>query len=358
MTARRDALMARLGIEKPIVAAPMAGAAGVALAIAAGRAGALASLPCALISPDEIAAQVAEYRVSAPGPINLNFFCHAMPASDDDTAWRATLAPYFAAYGVAPKPAGALRLPFADAQCAAVELALPEVVSFHFGLPDPALLDRVKATGAVVLASATTVQEARWLAARGIDVVIAQGAEAGGHASHFRDGAPATHMGMIALLPQIVDAVDLPVIAAGGIADARGIAAAFMLGASAVQMGTAFLHTPEATPSALHRATLRSEAAEHTQFTTLFTGRAARGIPNRLMRELGPMPESVPPFPHASTALASLNAAAEGMGDTTFSSLWAGQAARLGHEEGAQALIERLDVETNALLASTAIGSA
>ncbi len=354
MNARRDALTARLGIRHAIIAAPMAGVAGVDLAIAAGRAGALASLPCALLSPAQISEQVAAFRAALSAPINLNFFCHDTPESSDDTAWRETLAPYYAEFGVAPASGGTLRLPFGEEQCALVEALRPEVVSFHFGLPASALLDRVRATGALVLASATTPREARWLAERGVDAVIAQGAEAGGHAAHFIDGAPATHMGLFALLPQIVDAVEVPVIAAGGIGDARGIAAVLLLGASAVQMGTAFLHCPESFPSDMHRAALTSEEATRTAFTTLFSGRAARGIPNRLMRELGPMHPDVPPFPHASTALGPLRSAAEAKGDAGFSPLWAGEAARLGHAESAQALIERLAAEANALLAASA----
>ena len=354
MRGRRDALMQRLGIKVPIIGAPMAGSAGVDIAIAAGRAGALAPIPCALLTAAQIVEQAAQVRAAVAAPINLNFFCHQMPQSDDDSAWRATLAPYYADYGVEPKPPALLRLPFSEEHCAALEAVKPEVASFHFGLPDPALLARVKAAGAFVMASATTPREARWLAECGVDAVIAQGAEAGGHASHFLDGAPASHMGLFALLPQIVDAVDVPVIAAGGIGDARGIAAAFLLGASAAQIGTALLHTPESLISPMHRAALVSEEAEHTQFTTLFTGRPARGVPNRLMRELGAMHPSTPPFPHGSSALASLKAAAEAKGDTTFSSLWAGQASRLSKAEGTEALIVRLAAEADALLKAAA----
>jgi nitronate monooxygenase len=350
--------MQRLGIDRPILVAPMAGAAGPDLAIAAMKAGALGSLPCALLTPEQISEQVAQVRAATHGPINLNFFCHDMPDEDDDTVWRAILAPYYAEYHVGPRASPPpLRLPFSDASCEAVEALRPEVVSFHFGLPGPALLARVKATGAILLASATTPREAIWLADQGVDAVIAQGAEAGGHASSFLDGGPETQMGLFALVPQIVDAIDLPVIAAGGIMDARGIAAALLLGASAVQMGTAFLHTTESRISPMHRAALTSPDAEQTQFTTLFSGRAARGIPNRLMRELGAMNPGAPLFPHASAALSPLRAKAEAAGDPTFSSLWAGQASRLGRAMGAGALIETLMMDTQQLLATAQAAS-
>lgn len=352
---RRAALMQRLRIDKPIFVAPMAGAAGPDLAIAAIQAGALGALPCALLTPEQIGEQVAQVRAAASGSINLNFFCHDMPDEDesDDTTWRALLAPYYAEYEVAPSTSPPpLRLPFSDALCTAVEAIQPEVVSFHFGLPGPALLARVKATGAFILASATTVREAVWLADQGVDAVIAQSLEAGGHASTFLDGSPETQMGLFALLPQIVEAIDLPVIAAGGIMDGRGIAAALLLGASAVQMGTAFLHTSESRISPMHRKALTSPEAELSQFTTLFSGRPARGIPNRLMRELGALNPAAPPFPHASAALSPLRAKAETAGDAAFSSLWAGQAARLGRAMGAAELIDALMAEVQQLLPS------
>lgn len=347
--------MQRLGLDQPIIPAPMAGAAGPELAIAAIRAGTLGPLPCAMLAPDQARAHVAEVRAVVAGPINLNFFCHVMPGEVDDSAWRAVLAPYCAEYGIKPSDQAAAppRLPFGEAMCAVVEEVRPEVVSFHFGLPAQASLERVRATGAFIMASATTPREARWLAERGVDAVIAQGLEAGGHASCFLDGGPGTGLGLMALLPQVVDAVDVPVIAAGGIGDGRGIAAALALGASAVQMGTAFLHCPESRISPLHRAALASEEAEHTQLTTLFTGRPARGITNRLMRELGALNPAAPPFPHAVTAVAPLRAAAEARGDPGFSPLWAGQSARLGRAMGAAELVALLARETQDCLAAT-----
>jgi nitronate monooxygenase len=355
MTARRDAFARRIGVRFPIIAAPMAGAAGPELAIAALKAGALGSLPCALLSPAQMQQQAFETRAATGGPIHLNFFCHDMPDEVDETAWRALLAPYYKAYDVAPsEEPGVMRLPFSEDHCVAVEAIRPDIVSFHFGLPGPALLARVKATGALILASATTVREAQWLESQGVDAIIAQGGEAGGHASYFLDGAPETHMGLFALLPQVVDAVAVPVIAAGGIADARGVAAAFVLGASAVQIGTAFLHGLESRITPMHRAALKSADATQTQFTRLFTGRPARGIPNRLMRELGAMNPAAPPFPHASTALAPLKAIAEAQGDASFSSLWAGQASLLAQPMSAGDRILSLMKEAERLLVEAA----
>ena len=317
-----------LGIELPIVQAPMAGVQDSALALAVGAGGGLGSLPCALLGGAALREQLA--ALGAGGrPFNVNFFCHAPPAPDDarEAAWREALAPYYREYGIdartiAPGPG---RAPFGDESAALLETFRPPVVSFHFGLPEPALLARVKATGAKVIASATTVDEARWLEAHGADAVIAQGVEAGGHRGIFLSDDLTTQVGTLALVPQIVRAVRVPVIAAGGIADARGVAAALALGAVAAQVGTAFLLCPEATTSAVHRAALASEAARHTALTTLFTGRPARAIVNRLMRELGPLSPLAPAFPLAVGALAPLRAAAERGGSGDFSPLWSGQ---------------------------------
>ena len=344
-------LLDLFGIEIPIVQAPMAGSGGADLAAEVIAAGALGSLPCALLAPERIRADIGIVRQRATGPVNLNFFCHVLPESDEDSAWRGVLAPYYAEYGAGP-PAEPppLRRPFSDAMCELVEEVRPEVVSFHFGLPDDRLLDRVRAAGAHILASATSIAEARWLAGRGCDAIIAQGWEAGGHAGRFLPADPASHMGLIALVPQIVDAVDIPVIAAGGIADARGIAAALLLGASAVQIGTAYLRSPESLAPPAHRAALEGEGAERTVFTNVFTGRLARGLPNRLIEEVGPVSAAALPFPYASNALADLRKAAEAKGDMGFTSFWSGQVARLGPALPARELTRRLAAETLALM--------
>lgn len=320
-----------LGVELPIIQAPMAGVQGSALAIAVSNAGALGSLPCAMLSADALRSELSAIAEGASGkPNNVNFFCHTPPLPDAarEAAWRDALAPYARELSVdlSSVPAGAGRVPFNDESAAVIEAFRPRVVSFHFGLPAPALLARVKAWGAVVLSSATTVDEARWLESHGVDAVIAQGLEAGGHRGHFLSHDLTLQQGTFSLLPQIVRAVRCPVIAAGGIADANSVRAALALGASAVQVGTAFMLCPEATTSAPHRAALADpERARHTALTTLFSGRPARGIVNRLMRELGPLSAVAPAFPLATAALAPLRAAAEKQGSGDFSPLWSGQ---------------------------------
>ncbi len=199
------------------------------------------------------------------------------------------------------------------------------MVSFHFGLPSAQLIARVKSWGTKVISSATTVEEALWLEARGVDAVIAQGVEAGGHRGMFLSSDITTQLGTFALLPQVVNAVKVPVIAAGGIADAKGVAAAMALGAAGVQVGTAYLLCPEAKTTPVHRAALKSEAARTTALTNLITGRPARGIVNRIMREMGPMSAAPPAFPLATAAIAPLRAKAESKGSGDFSPLWSGQ---------------------------------
>jgi nitronate monooxygenase len=343
--------LALAGAALPIVQAPMAGAGAVALAAAAIRGGAVGSLPCGMLTPDEVRRQVAELRALATGPINLNFFCHTMPEGADDSAWRALLAPYYAEYRVAPGNGGAMRLPFDGRMAAAVDEVRPELVSFHFGLPAPGMLDRVRGTGAKILGNATTPEEARWLEARGVDAIVAQGFEAGGHTGRFLGGSADEALGIFALVPQVADAVSVPVIAAGGIADGRGIAAAFALGASAVQIGTAYLACPESTVSAPHRAALR---AAPTVFTNLLTGGPARGIRGRLVRELGPVRAEAPPYPLAAAALAPIRRAAEARGEYGFGPMWAGQGAPLARGLPAEELTRTLAAEALAVLARLA----
>lgn len=312
----------------------MAGAGGTALAIAAMRGGAVGSLPCAMLSPEQLAGQVAEVRAAAKGPLNLNFFCHRLPEpAPDERGWRALLAPYYAEEGVQPGPPPPLRRPFDDALCAAVEAARPEIVSFHFGLPEESLLARVRGTGALVFGNATTIEEMYWLAARGVDAVIAQGAEAGGHSGWFLGDAHRP----VPLAELLAERIAVPVIAAGGIVDGADIARALAAGASAVQLGTAFLAAAESSISAPFRALLGTEVA--TAFTNLFSGREAQGIVNRLMRELGPIRGEVPAFPYGSNALAPLRAHAEGEGRGDYSPLWAGTGVARVRAMGAQALV-------------------
>ncbi len=338
-------LLDLLGIELPIVQAPMAGANGSAMAIAASEAGGLGSLPCAMLDAAKVRAEVGVIRQQTAKPINVNFFCHtpAEPDPEREAAWRARLSAYYSELGLDPASAPAVDLaPFDAAMCEIVEDLKPEVVSFHFGLPAAPLLSRVKAVGCRVLSSATTVEDARWLEDKGCDAIIAQGYEAGGHRGMFLASDIATQVGTFALVPQVVDAVKVPVIAAGGIADGRGVAAAFALGAAGAQIGTAYLFTPESSISDLHRAALREARDDRTAMTNVFSGRPARSLMNRIMREVGPMSEAVPAFPTAGGALAPLKAKAEAAGASDFSSLWAGQAASLGREIGAGDLTREL----------------
>lgn len=334
------------GVDLPILQAPMAGSSGSAMAIAVANAGGLASLPCASLSLEQIREEVALIRQNSHAPLNLNFFCHQPPAADPvrEARWKNTLKDYYTELGAdfdAPTPVSA-RAPFDSAICSLVEELKPEVVSFHFGLPVQALLDRVKATGAKIISSATTVDEAVWLEQHGCDAIIAMGYEAGGHRGMFLSDALYTQVGTLALVPQIVDAVRVPVIAAGGIGDARGIAAAFMLGASAVQLGTAYLFCPEAKVTAPYHRALRIAKDSETALTNIFTGRPARGIVNRVMRELGPISELAPAFPLAGGALMPLRAKAEPQGSGDFMNLWAGQAVGLKHELPAGELTRQL----------------
>ena len=318
-----------LGIDLPIIQAPMAGVQGSALAVAVSNAGGLGSLPCAMLTPDALNKELATLQSQTTRPYNVNFFCHTPPTPDPEreAAWHAALAPYFNEFGIDVNaiPSGPGRLPFSADMAELLATYKPSVVSFHFGLPSADLMARVKSWGAKVLSSATTVDEARWLEAHGADAVIAQGLEAGGHRGMFLTDDVHTQVGTFALLPQIVQAVKVPVIAAGGIADANGVAAAMALGAAGVQVGTAYLTCPEATTSALHRAALQSEQARVTALTNVFTGRPARGIVNRIMRELGPISTAAPAFPLATAAITALRAKAENQGRTEFTPLWAGQ---------------------------------
>ncbi|MCY1167550.1 putative monooxygenase [compost metagenome] len=329
MSARQTSLKTMLGIELPLIQAPMAGVQGSALAVAVCNAGGLGSLPCAMLGLQALQGELEIISTQTSKPYNVNFFCHEPPvvSAEREATWRKALAPYYAELGldVATVQPGAGRSPFSHEAADVLQAFKPAVVSFHFGLPSADLLARVRAWGATVLASATTVAEARWLEAHGADVIIAQGLEAGGHRGMFLTDEVTSQLGTFALLPQVVNAVRVPVIAAGGIADARGVAAALALGAAAVQVGTAYMLCPEASTSALHRAALKSEAASHTALTNLFTGRPARGIMNRIMRELGPMSAAPPAFPLATAAIAPLRARAESLGRGDFSPLWSGQ---------------------------------
>jgi nitronate monooxygenase len=336
----------------------MASAVDFTLAVAVSNAGGVGAIPCAMLTAEQLREQLGKYRAATKAPVNVNFFCHTppVPSNAREVRWRERLKPYYDELGIdaaAPLPSSN-RAPFDDAFCRVVEELKPEIVSFHFGLPPMALYKRVKQTGCLVLSSATTVVEARWLEEQGVDAVIAQGFEAGGHRGMFLTNDLATQVGTFALVPQIVDAVKVPVIAAGSVADARGIVAAFALGASGVQLGTAYLHCPESKITPLHRAALRAARDDATAITNLHTGRPARGLVNRLMREVGPISDAVPEFPLAGGALAPLRVKAEAQGSTDFSPMWSGEAASLGRPLPAAELTRTLAAEALAQFARMA----
>lgn len=325
------------GVRFPLVQAPMAGAMDVELALAVAGAGGLASLPFGALAPLRMEEQLRAFRAASDRPLVVNFFCHPEPAVEveREEAWRARLLALEEELGVEAAAPSLSREPFRHEAWDAVEPFRPEVVSFHFGLPAPDLLARVKKSGARVWGCATSVEEARFLEERGCDAIIAQGVEAGGHRGFFL--GPDLQIGTLALVPQIVDAVGLPVIAAGGIGDERGIRAALQLGARAVQLGTAYLFCPEARISAPHRHRL-GRLDQPTVLTNVFTGRPARGFVNRLVRELGPLSELAPAYPRAALALGGLRALAP----EDWGPLWAGQGHGLGRPESAAGLTRRL----------------
>ncbi len=330
----------------PVIQAPMAGVQDVALPLAVSSAGGLGSLACAMYDEASLRSQLDVLRSSTDKPININFFCHAPPVPDPerDSRWRARLQPYFEEYGIKSDEisAGAGRRPFSHEIADVLEGYRPDVISFHFGLPAPDLLQRVKGWGTGIISTATTVEEARWLEAHGADAVIVQGLEAGGHRGMFLTGDLTTQVSTFALLPQVIAAVDIPVIAAGGIADGRGVAAVLSLGAAAAQIGTAYLLCREAKTTPLHRAALKSRDAGHTAVTNVFSGRPARGIVNRIIRELGPICADAPDFPLAAAAVAALRERAEAAGCADFTPLWSGQNASGCREIPARELTDQL----------------
>ncbi|MEY3428497.1 MAG: hypothetical protein RIS60_1849 [Pseudomonadota bacterium] len=323
-----------------LVQAPMAGSQNNVLAAAVFNAGCLGSIPAAMLSAEQLHAELTAFQLAIAAdaniknwgsflPVNVNFFCHTPPASqpDKESAWRVKLTSAYQSHGIDPLTVGSGpgRAPFSQESLTLMGQFKPAVVSFHFGLPKAEWVQQLKAWGIQIWSSATTVQEAQWLEQHGADAIIAQGLEAGGHRGMFLTEDLSTQVGTLSLLPQIVKAVRLPVIAAGGISSSAAVSAAKALGASAVQVGTAFLTSHEATTSKSHRQALMSDAARHTALTNLFSGRPARGIVNEFMRDFGPLNADVPDFPLATAALAPLRAAAEAQGAADYSPLWSGQ---------------------------------
>lgn len=344
-----------LNLEIPIIQAPMAGSDSVALARSVSSTGALGSIACPLLSPEDVREAVRQFRREMPRPLNLNFFCHTMeePSPAVTNRWKQFLRPHYERLGldIESVKESRLRLPFNDEMCSVVEEVRPEVVSFHCGLPDSSLVARIKGKDIKILSSATTVREAKWLASHRCDAIIAQGIEAGGHRGMFLETNIETQLGLFALLPQVKDAVSVPIIATGGIADARGVVAALALGASGVQLGTAYLFCPEAKVSPLYRRALEQTADMGTVLTNLFSGRPARGILNRYLEESGPMSDAAPAFPYAATLVAPLRAASERAGSLDYMQLWAGQAAGLAKSMPADQFTRKLAADVLNLLA-------
>lgn len=343
-----------LGISHPIIQAPMAGFSMAPLAAAVSNAGGLGSLGSATAGVEQVRTQIDAIRAATNRPFALNFFVHAPPEDDPMRTARMgeRLLPYYRELGLAPPTsAGSPPPPFDDAALEVVLAARPSVVSFHFGLPQPEHLREVKAIGARILSSATTVEEARWLESHGVDAVIAQGLEAGGHRATFRAPFASGEIGTMALVPQVVDAVRCPVIAAGGIMDGRGIAAALVLGAAGVQMGTAFLGCPEATVDPVHRRELHGTRAGETRLTRLFSGRPARAIVNRYMREATDAEAEVLDFPLQRGLSGPLAQACAERDSPDFIAMWAGQGAALIRDLPAAQLVEVLVAETERALA-------
>ena len=347
-------LLDLFGIEHPIIQAPMAGPVSPQMVVAAAEAGAMGSLPAAMLTPETLRGELQLVKQGTALPINVNFFVHPEPEPDParEAGWRKRLESYYAELGLAPDAGknAPTRAPFTAAMCDVVLEFEPRVVSFHYGMPDATLLRRVKDAGLLVMSSATSVEEARWLEGHGCDAVIAQGNEAGGHRGMFLNDDISRQAGTMALVPQVVDAVKVPVIAAGGIGDGRGIVAALALGAAGVQIGTAFMLTPEARTSALHRAALKQANDNSTTLTNVFTGRPARGIVNRYVREVGPMSADAPQFPLAAGASQPMRSAAEARGSSDFTPLWSGQAPTFAREMPTAALIATLVAETEAVM--------
>ena len=354
---KSNALTELFGIRLPIVQAPMASAATPKLAAAVTNAGGLGSLGCAMSSADEVRDQCRTMRNATNGTYNVNFFVHKEPKADARAVatMRAMLKPYYDEMGLGEVPADPRPIPTFDAPRLEVLLdEKPPLVSFHFGLPDKKALKALKDQGTLIIACATTVAEAKILEAAGVDAIVAQGFEAGGHRGTFAPPYEAGDIGTFALVPQVVDAVAVPVIAAGGIADGRGIAAAMMLGASAVQMGTAFLTCPESAVAPVWRKALTEARADGTRLTAAFSGRPARGLENRYMREMAGKQAMFPAFPIPNVLTGPLRKASADQSSPDFLSMWSGQSAALSKSLPAKELVEALVAETEEALARLA----
>jgi nitronate monooxygenase len=345
------ALMARLGISLPIIQAPMAGVSTPAMAAAVSEAGGLGSVGVGATDAAGLCSMVAAIRERSNRPFNVNLFTHRPAVRDAavEAAWIERLRPEFAAYGTEPpKALGEIYKSFAEDEemMAALLEVRPGIVSFHFGVPAPARIRALHSAGITLLGSATSLSEARQLASAGIDAIVAQGYEAGGHRGVFDPDAPDDRLGTMALTRLLVQSLPVPVIAAGGIMDGAGIAAVLKLGAAAAQLGTAFIASPESSADAGYRAALLSEAAQHTVITRAISGRPARSLSNRFTA-LGATipPNEIPAYPVTYDAGKALNAAAKAAGEAGFGAQWAGQGAPLARALPAAELVATLAAE-------------
>ncbi|WP_039830420.1 nitronate monooxygenase family protein [Pandoraea sp. B-6] len=353
---RHRALIERLGLSTPIVQAPMAGTSTPALAAAVSNAGGLGSIGVAAMNADAARKAIHDTRALTRKPFNVNVFCHA-PAKLDasrDAAWLAYLAPEFARFDAAPPTTlGEIYKTFAadDAMFAMLLEERPAVVSFHFGLPSQERIDALHAAGIVLFASATNLAEAKTIEAAGVDAIVAQGYEAGGHRGRFEDlgdrvPSDDEQLGTLALVRLIVTHTSVPVIAAGGIMDGAGIAAALALGAQAAQLGTAFVACPESSADAAYRERLTGGAAPRTALIRAISGRPARGFVNRLyaLEQAADRPD-LPAYPVTYDAGKAINAAAKAKGNSDYAAQWAGQAAPLARAMPAADLVTTLRTE-------------
>lgn len=318
-----------LNIEFPIIQAPMAGVQDSELAIAVSNSGALGSVPCSMLSLEKLEHELSNIQKKTDKPINFNFFCHTIPNPDNiaQQRWQQVLASFTNEYQVDPTTIlhEATRRPFTQEHLDVLSQFKPKIISFHFGLPDTSLVEQLKSWGTTILSTATTLEEAINLEQNGADIIIAQGIEAGGHRGMFLTKDLDTQLATMVLTPQLAEAVKIPIIAAGGIATSQSIKAAMVLGASGVQIGTSYLLCHEAKTSPLHRQALQAKHKNHTVITNIFTGKPARGIVTRVIREIGPISLDAPNFPYAAPLMQTLRKAAESKGDNYFTPMWAGQ---------------------------------
>lgn len=340
------AFLSRLNVQYPIIQAPMAGTSTPELAAAVSNAGGMGSLGLGNLSVEAARAQIRQLQALTDNAFNINFFCHQPEPADAtrDQAWLQRLTPWFSLFNAQPPAQLEAGYDSFTDNRAMLDMLLeerPPVVSFHFGVPDAEAIAALHAAGILLMGCATSLAEAQLIEAAGLDAVIAQGYEAGGHRGLF-DPQHDPALGLLALLDQLQGALSLPVIAAGGLMDGKDMAAALARGACAAQLGTAFISCPESAAPAAYRAQLLSERAEHTRVTAIFSGRPARGIVNRSHREIGPHAAELAGYPQAYSAAKALHAAAAAQDCHEFAPYWAGTGAHRSRALPAAQLVATL----------------